>query len=46
MPISEGDARVTILQEIAGGEMGLRVESRRAPMLIVVVDGFEKTPAN
>ena len=43
-PATEDEARVMLLQEIVEGELGLRLELRRAPVEVVVIDRADKTP--
>ena len=43
-PMSESDARVILMQEVVAGELGLRLESRKAPLDVIVIDRAEKTP--
>ena len=43
-PMPESEAQLTIMQEALEGELGLRLEPRRAPVEVVVIDRAEKTP--
>ena len=43
-PISDADARLSVMQDVMAGELGLRLEPRKLPVDVVVIDRFEKTP--
>ncbi len=44
-PPSEPELRVTLMQDIVAGELGLRLEPRRVPVEVLVIDHVEKAPA-
>ena len=41
---SEAELRVTVMQDLIAGDTGLRLEARRAPVELVVVDRCDKAP--
>jgi uncharacterized protein (TIGR03435 family) len=42
--IEESEARVMLMQNIFTGDLGLRLEKRRADVEMLVIDKAEKTP--
>lgn len=45
-PPSEPELRVMLMQDIVAGELGLRLESRRAPVEVLIIDHVEKSPVD
>ena len=43
-PPTDAEARVMIIQDLLAGDLGLRLEPRRAPVEVIVVDHAEKSP--
>jgi uncharacterized protein (TIGR03435 family) len=43
-PPADDEARVMLFQDMVAGEMGLRLEPRKAPVEVVVIDRADKTP--
>ena len=43
-PVSDPDARLMIMQDALAGELGLRLESRKVPLDVVVIDHVEEAP--
>jgi uncharacterized protein (TIGR03435 family) len=43
-PMRESDLKAMLMQEVLAGELGLRLESRKAPLEVVVIDHAEKAP--
>jgi len=41
----EAQLKLTLMEQIVEGELGLRLESRKAPVELIVIDHVEKTPA-
>jgi uncharacterized protein (TIGR03435 family) len=41
---SEAEARIALLESLVGGEMGLKLEKRKVPVEVIVIDAAEKTP--
>ena len=44
-PMNEADAKVMIVQEAMAGELGLKVEFKKAPVEVIVIDRAERIPA-
>jgi uncharacterized protein (TIGR03435 family) len=45
-PMRESDAKVILMQEMLAGDLGLRLESRKAPLEVLVIDRAEKAPVS
>jgi uncharacterized protein (TIGR03435 family) len=45
-PMREADAKVILMQEVLAGELGLRLEARKAAVEVVVIDRAEKAPVS
>jgi uncharacterized protein (TIGR03435 family) len=45
-PPSEAEVRMILLQDVLAGELGLRLEARKAPVEVVVIDRAEKAPVS
>ena len=43
-PVNEGELRMAFMQDLIAGELGLRVEPRKAPVEITVIDRAEQKP--
>jgi len=42
---NEDELKLILLQDIVAGELGLRLEPRRAPVEVLVIDHVEKSPS-
>ena len=42
----EAQMKMVLMQDIVAGELGLRLEPRKAPVEVLVIDRFEKSPAD
>ena len=43
-PVTDSDARLMIMQDALAGELGLRLEPRKVPVEVIVIDHVEKSP--
>jgi uncharacterized protein (TIGR03435 family) len=43
--LNEAEVRLMVMQETVAGQLGLRLEARRAPVEVLVIDRIEKSPS-
>jgi uncharacterized protein (TIGR03435 family) len=44
VPVSEAELRLSLMQDLIAGELGLKIEPRKAPVEFLVIDRADRKP--